>query len=177
MPVIPRRPWLPRRLRALFPSTFQKHRAGQPLTSSLQADPARPSQPGQGRYTIAALLNVTTEPNGRTITFDGFQTGHDLAVASPANGSPLLLLTVTSPDLPSACERAFDIGNHQAADDRGTEWPADLRSLSVGDVLHVTDPSGIWHYLAVAGTGFTPIDPPSRTTFVALIGTTATSRA
>ncbi|WP_329492949.1 hypothetical protein [Kitasatospora herbaricolor] len=48
--------------------------------------------------------------------------------------------------------------------------------MSVGDVVHITSPSGHWFYLAVAPRGFTHIDPPPRTSIVALTGSSATSR-
>ncbi|MFE7531144.1 hypothetical protein ACFU7Y_36360 [Kitasatospora sp. NPDC057542] len=176
---------LSRLLRAALPERpNQRHLAAlrlaaprQPGAEMLSAtsSPA-PALPGPGQYRVAVLLNVALGPEGRMVNFDGFQDGHELAVASPAEGSPLLILTVTAQDLLSAAGRAFDIGNRQDTDDKGVEWPCDLRSVSVGDVVHITSPSGHWYYLAVARRGFTHIDPPLRKSIVALVGSSATSR-
>ncbi|MFF2620107.1 hypothetical protein [Kitasatospora sp. NPDC058046] len=135
-----------------------------------------PALPVPGEYRVAVLLNVALSPEGRMVNFDGFQEGHELAVASPAEGSPLLVLTVTAHDLMFAAERAFNIGNRQDTDDRGVEWPCDLRSVSAGDVMCISSPSGSCYYLAVARSGFTRIDPPLRNSIVALTGSSATSR-
>ncbi|MFD9061652.1 hypothetical protein ACFVZ3_09050 [Kitasatospora purpeofusca] len=176
---------LARRLRAVLPAHPSRHY----LAALRLAAPRRPgaevftatstlaptfSEPGQ--YQVAVLLNVALGPGGVQVNFDGFQDGHELAVASPTEGSPLLILTITAQDLPCAADRAFVIGNRQDTDDNGVEWPADLRSVSVGDVLHTVSPSGHQCYLAVAPRGFTHIDPPRRDSIVALAGSSATSR-
>ncbi|MEU9134044.1 hypothetical protein AB0D08_39250 [Kitasatospora sp. NPDC048540] len=135
-----------------------------------------PGLPDAGTYRIAVLLNVALGPGGTMINFKGFRAGHELAVASPAEGSPLLVLTVTAPDALSAAERAFDVGNHQDTDDIGVAWPSDLRSVSVGDVMLVTSPSDHRFCLAVASRGFIHVDPPRRESIVALVGSSATSR-
>lgn len=54
----------------------------------------------------------------------------------------------------------WEVGNKYGSDADGDAWPRSVRSLSVGDVLHVVnEPLGIDRWVAVAGVGWTDIDP------------------
>ncbi|MEV7929658.1 hypothetical protein [Kitasatospora sp. NPDC088779] len=176
---------LPRRLRGLPPERpCRRHLAALRLAAPRRPGAGIPGAasslalvcPEPGSYQVAVLLNVALGPDGRRVNFDGFQKGHELAVASPTDGSPLLILTVTAQGLLPAAERAFEIGNRQGVDDKGVEWPRDLRSVAVGDVLHITCPFGRRHHLAVSPRAFIHIDPPPRESLVALVGSSATFR-
>lgn len=89
-----------------------------------------------GEYRVAVLLNVALGPGGRMVNFDGFEKGHELAVASPTEGSPLLILTVTAPGLLAATERVFAIGNRQDTDDKGVHWPRDPEAVKSNETIY-----------------------------------------
>lgn len=63
----------------------------------------------------------------------------------------------------AAAQAAYDIGNRMAADTEGRTWPADVRSLSVGDLLYVAGADESVTILAVARYGFDEVaQPPNR---------------
>ncbi len=74
-------------------------------------------------------------------------------------------LTIDAPDVQTGLGKAYEIGNRMGADETGLTWPSDVRSLSVADVLVVsdglkdhTDPSDIQAF-TVDHVGFGPVDP------------------
>lgn len=75
----------------------------------------------------------------------------------------------------------FTVGNRTGCDIHGQEWPSDVRSLSVGDLLKVETPvcndhpRGAVTFLAVAAVGWTELPEPTQTK-VPIEGTSATSR-
>ncbi|MEU1466356.1 hypothetical protein ABZ467_38325 [Streptomyces sp. NPDC005727] len=124
-----------------------------------------------GVYTVTVFMN--TAPH----SFDGYQPHHPLAAATHPDCSPLrLVFHATKPitDHQRAAEAAFAVGNHQGPDHHGQTWPADLRSVSVGDVIKVTGPDHWILHLRIDPVGFTTVPEP--TTLVDLTGTRATSR-
>lgn len=50
--------------------------------------------------------------------------------------------TVTATGEQDALETVYAIGNHILADDTGTNWPTTTRSISIGDLIHLTTPDG-----------------------------------
>lgn len=103
------------------------------------------------RYVVHALLN-TAEHN-----FDGFHDQwNDLATEHR------LSFTVEAVNPLHAAEALWPVGNKQAADADGKEWPHTVRSLSVGDVLYVESVDGLDapRLYAVAGAGLTEVQPP-----------------
>lgn len=77
-----------------------------------------------------------------------------------------------------AAEKVFAVGNRVNADERGTTWREDTRSLSVGDVLAVMregdDESCL--YLACQSLGWKTIPGTSVPMPVPMRGSSATSR-
>jgi hypothetical protein len=120
------------------------------------------------RYAVRVFLNVAP------LSFLGLR-AHD-----PVATDTDLTVTVVAGDPLAAAEQAFTIGNHMAADETGRRWPHDVRSVSVGDLLRVTDlsapgPARPAYFFAVASVGFDPLPEPANPVFP-LAGTTATSR-
>ena len=73
-----------------------------------------------------------------------------------------------------AAEGMFTVGNKMGCDIHGKEWPATVRSLSVGDVLRVIQPpnnrypEGHDTWLACGGTGWDEIPRPADPHFITL---------
>lgn len=74
-----------------------------------------------------------------------------------------------------AAHRMWPVGNKINADDAGTDYPRDVRSLSVGDLLSVSIPGEQQTFLAVTSDGWRDIPEPTNP-IVPLEGTWATSR-
>ncbi|MFE1786248.1 hypothetical protein ACFW9F_27660 [Streptomyces sp. NPDC059506] len=131
--------------------------------------PAKPATNPSSTYTVTAHMNVSPDH------FFGHRSGHAVAEVT-TNGTPLRLTfnadRVT--DSHSAADAAFVVGNAQGSDDMEQNWPADVRSLSVGDVLAVTGPDGATVHLRIDPVGFSEIQPPMNR--VELSGTRATAR-
>ena len=81
------------------------------------------------KYTIQVLLNVAERPG---VMLDGWQQGDEIATYDHD-------LLVIAGDPYAAAEKVFAIGNRQGEDMTGRIWASDIRSLSVGDVLLITD--------------------------------------
>ncbi|MFB7836192.1 hypothetical protein [Streptomyces sp. NPDC056056] len=124
----------------------------------------------QDGFTVTAYVNVGPFP------FFGYQSGDPVAEVTTVDNAPLRLAFTTDrvTDTHTAADAAFVVGNREACDDQGQDWPTDVRSLSVGDVLEVTAPDGTTTHLSVDSVGFSQIKPPTART--ALIGTLASSR-
>ncbi|MFE8940992.1 hypothetical protein ACFYNX_26345 [Streptomyces sp. NPDC007872] len=124
----------------------------------------------QDGFTVTAYVNVGPFP------FFGYQSGDPVAEVTTTDNTPLRLTFTTDrvTDTDAAANAAFVVGNRQAYDDQGQDWPTDVRPLSVGDVLEVTAPDGTTTHLSVDSVGFSQIKPPTVRT--ALIGTPASSR-
>lgn len=120
---------------------------------------------------VTIYLNHATDGDGRMAGLDGFQEGHPLARAFdfevPGD------LHVSSPE--GAADVAWEVGNAPADmtdfDDLVRAYRAaeatypdghvgGLRSVSVGDVLEVTDGEDTT-WLACAARGWTPIPEPT----------------
>ncbi|WP_318218827.1 hypothetical protein [Streptomyces sp. SCL15-6] len=126
---------------------------------------------GLGVYTVSVFMN--TAPH----SFDAYQPHHPLAIAARPDGTPLLLVFRASDRICSheaAAEAAFTVGNRQGPDDTGQRWPADIRSVSVGDVVKVTGPDHWIVHLCVANLGCSPVAEPAHLT--PLAGSRVTSR-
>ncbi|MET7276547.1 hypothetical protein ABZS59_36150 [Streptomyces flaveolus] len=144
--------------------------AAAPGTPGPAAAPAAVGD-GLGVYTVTVFMN--TAPH----SFDGYQPHHPLAVAARPDGTPLVLVFRASDRICSheaAAEAAFTVGNRQGPDDTGQTWPADIRSVSVGDVVKVTGPDHWIIHLCVANLGCTPVAEPAYLT--PLAGSRVTSR-
>jgi hypothetical protein len=114
------------------------------------------------------VFHVTVYLNLSEDNFFGLNPEHALATDHD------LQLWVTAADTEAAADAAFAIGNRMATDDRGLRWPADVRSVSVGDLLTVVGQTGTVS-CAVASVGFDIVVDPTNP-IVALAGTRATSR-
>ena len=78
-----------------------------------------------------------------------------------------------------AAEKMWVVGNREGEDALGRTWPSDVRSLSVGDVLHVHDIlRGRITWFAVQPLGWREIEGREIGLFnlVDLVGSSATSR-
>ncbi len=82
--------------------------------------------------------------------------------------------TVLAADPQGAANAMWPVGNKMERDSKGNDYPRDVRSLSVGDLLSIRDGREQTHY-AVASFGWTVIPEPANP-IVALAGTGATSR-
>ena len=120
------------------------------------------------KYTIQVLLNVAERPG---VMLDGWQQGDEIATYDHD-------LLVIAGDPYAAAEKVFAIGNRQGEDMTGRIWASDIRSLSVGDVLLITDAEhGETKALSVEGLGWEQIeDYTVLGPFVNIRGTSATSR-
>ncbi|MFF8883857.1 hypothetical protein [Streptomyces flaveolus] len=127
---------------------------------------------GPGVYAVIVFMN--TAPH----SFGGYQPHHPLAAATRTDDGALLRLVFRASDRigshEAAADAAFTVGNRQGPDDTGQMWPADIRSVSVGDVVKVTGPDQWIIHLSVDPFGFTPVPEPTHLT--PLAGTRATSR-
>jgi hypothetical protein len=135
------------------------------MTLAPNADEPAAAQQPMSAYDITVYLNVAA---------DGLFFLFGLAPTHPVATDPDLRLTITAADPAAAAERAFTIGNRMDADDRGHRWPADVRSVSVGDLLKVAHPTGMTFY-AVASVGLDEVPEPTNPR-VPLAGSPATSR-
>jgi hypothetical protein len=81
---------------------------------------------------------------------------------------------VRADDPLTAADGAWVIGNKMSNDADGKSYPLDVRSVSVGDLLMVSDGTRKWFY-SVDSFGFTEIPEPTNP-IVPLAGTAATSR-
>ncbi|MGW3390520.1 hypothetical protein [Streptomyces cinereoruber] len=111
-----------------------------------------------------AVYTATVYLNAAPRTFGDPQPRPQLTAATHPDGSPLHLVFHASDAIrghETAAEAAFEVGNHQRADDSGTYWPTDSRSVSVGDVIKVTSPDHRILHLRVDPTGFTPVPEPT----------------
>jgi voltage-gated potassium channel Kch len=118
------------------------------------------------KYLITANVNIAPRAEGMSY---GYQPGHPVATVG--------YYDVEAADWTLAAEAAYAIGNRMGADTEGQEWPSDVRSLSVGDVLYVSRNSdSAYKILAVARAGWTEIEQPKDHLQVELAGTEATSR-
>ena len=107
--------------------------------------------------------------------FDGYTPAAPLAEVTDHTGTPIdFHVDATDPIL--AAEAAFVIGNKMGPDVRGVEYPRDVRSLSVGDLVTLRNvDTGELTILACAGLGWKPLIEPTNP-IVPLAGTRATSR-
>ncbi|MFF7953657.1 hypothetical protein [Streptomyces griseorubiginosus] len=107
--------------------------------------------------------------------FNGYRHGQTVAEATRPDGGPLHLVFTTGRvnSAHRAADAAFVVGNRQGADDHGQQWPADIRSLSVGDVLRVTASDGSSHHLAIASSTFSTVGPPAEHIHIAATGATS----
>ena len=86
--------------------------------------------------------------------------------------------TVEAADLYFAANAMWAVGNKEEGPDAaGKQYPRDVRSLSVGDLLAIrpADTDAAKFFLAVASVGFTDVPEPANP-IVALAGSKATSR-
>lgn len=128
-----------------------------------------PSGP-RDTYTVTAYMNAAPDH------FNGYRQGHAVAEATCSDGAPLRLLftTLRASSVYQAAGAAFIVGNRHLSDEHGQPWPADIRSLSVGDALRITAPDSTTHHLAITSSGFSTIARP--TEHIHLAATGATSR-
>ncbi|WP_405968957.1 hypothetical protein OG613_49005 (plasmid) [Streptomyces sp. NBC_00015] len=139
---------------------------GQPITPP----PNRGTSTGPSdTYTVTAYMNAAPDH------FNGYREGQTVAEATRPDGSPLRLAFTTgrSSSVHEAADAAFIVGNRQGRDDSGQYWPADVRSLSKGDVLRITAPDGSTHHLAIASSGFLTVAPPTEHMHLAATGATS----
>lgn len=119
-------------------------------------------------------FKVTAYVNVHRDSFFGYEAGHPVAEVCTFR----IKATSTLHALDGAYGGLWAIGNRMACDLGGTEWPSDVRSLSMGDVAKVVTLGGItqglvtWH--AAAGVGWVEITEPTH--IVPIEGTKATSR-
>jgi hypothetical protein len=124
-------------------------------------------------YRVIAAVN--TAPGH----YDGYTPGDPLAcLTARAGGDPIVFaIDVESSEM--VLEEMWVLGNRVRDDRQGRCWPADVRSLSTGDVLVVYPPGHPRvppQAFAVAPVGFDRIPAPPRSAWVSLEGSNATSR-
>ncbi|MER6433686.1 hypothetical protein [Streptomyces sp. 900105245] len=133
-----------------------------PAPAALALAPAAPgpaaSAPAPAVYTVTVYVNTARH------SFGGYRPRHPLAEVTHPDGSPLRLTFHASArinDHEAAADAAYCVGNRQGVDDHGQSWPADVRSISTGDVVKVTGPDHWIIHLAVVGCGFSPVPEPT----------------
>jgi hypothetical protein len=70
----------------------------------------------------------------------------------------------------AAAEAAFVLGQKMGTDEKGRDYPRDVRSVSKGDVVRVTRQDEYLGHFAVESFGFQQIPHPTRRQFVPLAG-------
>lgn len=113
-------------------------------------------------YTVTIYVNV--DPS--RMNFLGYQGTHPIAKVDT--------FTVEADSPHGAAEAVWPVGNKMEPDATGKEYPVDVRSLSVGDMVETDGPDGK-HYLACASVGWDEIPEPGNRV-VPIEGTWATSR-
>jgi hypothetical protein len=122
------------------------------------------------RYLVTANVKITSQ-------FEPYKPGDKIATVG--------YFYVEAESFGAAADAMWVVGNKEGADADGERYPADVRSLSVGDVLFIADDGGMpgsgkdqadVQILAVARWGWTEIGLPRDGQFVPLAGTDATSR-
>jgi hypothetical protein len=121
-------------------------------------------------YTVTVYVNVDDD------NFFGYKPRHPIAKVDT--------FTIEAANPALAAESMFAVGNKEVGpDSAGKNYPRDVRSISVGDVIklrgplypdNADSPIATWFY-AVASVGWTEIPEPANP-IVALEGTRATSR-
>lgn len=101
--------------------------------------------------------SITPYMNESEYHFGGYLPGHTV--------QEVMAFDVLATSPLRAAEQMWTIGNRMGADVHGAEWPTNVRSLSVGDVLKVfehdyTKPHGPTWY-AVASFGWDEIAEPT----------------
>ncbi|MEU5196060.1 hypothetical protein AB0G86_18720 [Streptomyces scabiei] len=142
-----------------------------PYTVTARIDAPDAPAPVPGVYTATVYMNTADD------NFEGYHHNQPLAEVTRPDGSPLRLVFHAGDritDHEAAADAAFTVGNDQGPDDNGQRWPADVRSVSVGDVIKVTGPDHWIIHLSVDSYGFSTVPEP--TTLVGLAGTRATRR-
>lgn len=104
-------------------------------------------------YTVHAYVNCDRD------NFSGLQPAHTLA----EDGD--LVFEVKGWDAIKAAKELWTVGNRMGCDIHGKEWPSDVRSLSVGDMLKIRpSDTGVEGYsvriYAIAKFGFDEIAKP-----------------
>lgn len=141
------------------------------VTARIDAADAVGSAPAPAVYTATVYINTHDD------NFDGYEPHHPLAAATRRDDSTLRLVFHASDRIRNhedAAEAAFEVGNHQGADDNGQTWPDNLRSVSVGDVIKITGTNSRTVHLRVDSYGFSPVPEP--TTLVPLTNPRVTHR-
>ncbi|MER7196143.1 hypothetical protein, partial [Streptomyces flaveolus] len=97
-------------------------------------------------YLVTAFLNVAPDH------FNGYRPGQAVAEATTPDGRHLTLVFTTgrAATTHQAAHAAFLVGNGHTSDGTGQRWPADIRALSVGDVLGVAAPDGHTTHLVIS---------------------------
>lgn len=114
-------------------------------------------------YRVTIYVNVDPEHTN----FFGYQPTHPVAKVGT--------FTVHANDPHGAAEAAWIVGNKEAGPDAlGQDYPLDVRSVSVGDMVETDGPDGK-HYFSCASVGWDEIPEPANR-IVPLEGTWATSR-
>ncbi|MFE0778961.1 hypothetical protein [Streptomyces sp. NPDC058861] len=147
------------------------------VTVTTRINPGTGTDTGAAVAPAPAVYTATVYVNTARHSFDGYQHHHPLAEAIHPNGSPLRLVFHANGRIRGhemAAEAAFEVGNGQSADDTGQTWPADIRSVSVGDVIKVTGPDHWIIHLSVEPSGFSAVPEPTNLT--GLAGSRASSR-
>lgn len=107
------------------------------------------------RYEVRALVNVGDG------NFFGYQPLHPMAEVTSIDGE-VLEFEVDAVDPLHAAAWMWVIGNKQGTDNNGREWPLDIRSLSVGDMVTVRDSlTRIQTTLTVEPIGFGELSEPA----------------
>jgi hypothetical protein len=112
-------------------------------------------------YTVTVYVNVGDD------NFFGYKPRDPIAKVDT--------FTIEAEDAEWAANGMWPVGNKMQPDSLGKSYPADVRSLSVGDLLSVSSYGQQHHFYAVASVGFTEIPEPTNP-IVALAGAKATSR-
>ena len=117
-------------------------------------------------------------PNYRVTAYVNVGEDNFLGYTARAPLAEVDTFVVEAADVNFAANAMWAIGNKEEGPDaEGKEYPRDVRSLSVGDLLaiHPTDTDQGKYFLAVASVGFTDVPEPANP-IVALAGSKATSR-
>lgn len=111
------------------------------------------------KYLVTANVNVAARGLGMA---EGYKPGHPVATVG--------YYDVQADDHEAAANIVWVIGNRMAADDNGQNWPSDVRSMSVGDVLYVADEDSKVMIFAVSRFGWTEVEQPTNRCQVELGG-------
>ncbi|MFE2850189.1 hypothetical protein ACFXJO_03550 [Streptomyces lavendulae] len=104
------------------------------------------------RFTVNAFLN-----NDQFACVDGYRLEDTVTEVTTPTNQPLPFVFNATDDH-AAADALRTLSHSEPGDEPGQKWPAEIRSLNIGDVVQVTAPDGTVTHLAVDTVGYIEIE-------------------